>query len=106
ALLAGTEAPAARTAGAILLVAAVLARKGIVPFHSWTPSLFEHASFGGAALFTAPQLGAYVAVRLVTPIAPDWLLVAMGSLALATAVYAAGLAAVQSDARRAYGFLF
>jgi NADH-quinone oxidoreductase subunit M len=92
--------------GAGLLVAAVLARKGIVPLHSWMPDLFARASLATSTLFSAPQVGAYVAVRLVAPAASDELLLVMGSLALATAVYGAGLAMVQRDARRAYGCLF
>lgn len=92
--------------GAALLIIAVLARKGIAPFHSWMPGVFERANLATATLFSAPQLGAYVALRMVTPVAPDGLLIAMGSAALFTAVYGAGLALVQSDGRRAYGFLF
>jgi NADH-quinone oxidoreductase subunit M len=99
-------AGAAPELGAALLVAAVLARKGIAPLHSWMPEMFGRASLATSTLFSAPQVGAYVAVRLVLPQASDGLLLVMGSLALATAVYGAGLAMVQRDARRAYGCLF
>jgi NADH-quinone oxidoreductase subunit M len=93
-------------AGTALVLVAVLLRKGIVPLHSWMPEMFERASPATATLFNAPQLGAYVAARLVVPAASEGLLLVMGSLALLTAVYGAGLALVQREGRRAYGFLF
>jgi NADH-quinone oxidoreductase subunit M len=57
-------------------------------------------------LFSAPQLGAYVTVVLVVPRAAPDLLRVLAVLALATAVYGAGLALVQTSARRALGYLF
>src|SRR5262249_50234126 len=50
--------------------------------------------------------GVYLAVRLVLPIAPDWLLQSIGLFSLATAVYAAGMAVVQREARRFFAYLF
>lgn len=97
---------AAAVWGAALLLTAVLARKGIVPLHSWMPEMFAGASLASSTLFNAPQVGAYVAVRLLVPAASDGLLLVMGSLALLTAVYGAGLAMVQRDGRRVFGFLF
>jgi NADH-quinone oxidoreductase subunit M len=88
------------------LLGAVLIRSGIAPFHSWMTALFEHASFGTAVLFVAPIVGAYAAVRLVLPIASDSMLQTMGLISLITAVYAAGMAIVQRDARRFYCYLF
>ena len=88
------------------LLTAVLIRSGIAPFHCWMTDLFEHAAFGSALLFVAPIAGAYAAVRLVLPIAPDWVLRSLGLLSLATAVYASGMALVQSDSRRFFCYLF
>jgi NADH-quinone oxidoreductase subunit M len=68
--------------------------------------LFEHATFGTALLFVAPIPGAYAAVRLLMPIAPDWVLHSMGFVSLVTAVYAAGMALVQTEARRFFCYLF
>ena len=48
----------------------------------------------------------YAAVRLVLPIAPDWVLRRMGLVSLATAVYAAGMALVQREARRFFCYIF
>ena len=87
------------------LLGAILIRGGIAPFHSWLPDLFERATLGTALLFAAPLSGAYAAVRLVLPIAPDWVLRSMGLLSLVTAVYAAGMALVQKDARRFFCYL-
>jgi NADH-quinone oxidoreductase subunit M len=89
-----------------LLVAAVLLRCGIVPVHCWITDLFERATFGTALLFVTPMAGAYAAVRLVLPIAPDAVLRGMVWLSLATAVYAAGMALVQTEARRFFCYLF
>ena len=88
------------------LLGAILIRNGIVPFHCWITDLFEHATFGTALLCVTPIAGAYAAVRLVVPIAPDWVLQSMGLISLVTAVYAAGMAVVQRDARRFFCYLF
>ncbi len=92
--------------GGVLLLAAILMRNGIVPFQCWMTDLFEHATFGTALLFIAPMTGAYAAVRLVRPIAPEWVLHGIGLLSLITAVYASGLALVQREARRFFCHLF
>jgi NADH-quinone oxidoreductase subunit M len=68
--------------------------------------LFEHASFGTALLFVTPITGAYLAVRLVLPVAPDWVLHGISVVSLVTACYAACMAAVQTEARRFFAFLF
>jgi NADH-quinone oxidoreductase subunit M len=91
---------------ALLLLAAVLIRSGTVPVHLWVADLFEKASFGAALLFVTPLAGVYLAVRLVLPIAPDWALQWLGIISMATAVYAAGMAVVQTDARRLFAYLF
>jgi NADH-quinone oxidoreductase subunit M len=88
------------------LLLAVLIRSGIVPFHCWLTELFEHATFGSALLFAVPLAGAYAAMRLVLPIAPDWVLRSIGLFSLVTAVYAAGMALIQTEARRFFAYLF
>jgi NADH-quinone oxidoreductase subunit M len=88
------------------LLAAVLVRSGIAPFHCWMTDLFENATFGTALLYVTPIAGAYAAVRLVLPIAPDWVLRSIGLMSLITAVYAAGMALIQRDARRFFCYLF
>lgn len=90
----------------IPLAAAILIRCGCVPAHCWITDWFENASLGNALLFVAPQAGVYAAVRLVVPIAPDWMLQGIGLASLVTAVYAAGMAVVQRDSRRWYAYLF
>lgn len=88
------------------LMAAVVLRAGIVPVHCWMTQLFEHATFGTALMFVTPMTGAYAAVRLVLPIAPQAALQALSLASLFTAVYAAALALVQTDARRMFCYLF
>jgi NADH-quinone oxidoreductase subunit M len=90
----------------IPLLMAVLIRCGTVPAHCWVTDWFEHASFGNGLLFVTPLVGVYTAVRLVLPIAPDWVLRSIGLFSLVTAVYAAGMAVVQGDARRFFAYLF
>jgi NADH-quinone oxidoreductase subunit M len=70
------------------------------------PNWFEHATFGIAILFVAPLSGVYAAVRLVLPIAPGWALHGLSIASLITAVYAAGMAVIQSEVRRFYAYLF
>ncbi|WP_299468537.1 proton-conducting transporter membrane subunit, partial [uncultured Gimesia sp.] len=92
-------------AGAFLTTAALL-RSGIIPLHCWMTDLFEKATFGTALLFVTPMTGAYAIVRLVFPIAPDWALQGIALVSLTTAVYAAGMALVQREARRFFCYLF
>ncbi|RIK82827.1 MAG: oxidoreductase [Planctomycetota bacterium] len=91
--------------GIALLMAAVLMRSGIAPTHCWMTDLFEHASFGSALLFVTPMVGVYAGVRLLLPIAPDWALRGIALVSLATAVYAAGMALVQREARRFFCYI-
>ena len=101
-----TQGTPLETAGLWLVVVAALIRKGILPFHAWVPEVFEHGRLGPAILFSAPQLGAYVTAVLVVPGASPDVLRLIAILALATAVYGAALALVQTSARRACGYLF
>jgi NADH-quinone oxidoreductase subunit M len=94
------------TAASLLLCVAVLIRSGTVPLHVWVTELFENASLGTALLFAAPFTAMYVAVRLVLPIAPDWVLTGMAVVSLVTACYATGMATVQKEATRLFAFLF
>ncbi len=93
-------------AGIVMLVAAVLIRSGCAPLHCWITDLFEHAAFGNALLFLTPLVGAYAAMRLVVPIAPDWALRSIAIFSLMTALYASCMALVQTDSRRFFCFLF
>jgi NADH-quinone oxidoreductase subunit M len=91
---------------AVLLLAAILIRSGTVPVHLWVPDLIENCSFGTALLFVTPLAGVYAAVRLVMPVAPNWVLESISVFSLVTAVYAAGMAVVQREARRFFAYLF
>ncbi len=89
-----------------MLIAAILIRSGSVPVHCWMTDLFENATFATALLYVTPMAGAYAAVRLVLPISPDWALQSIAIISLITAVYAAGMALVQREARRFFAYLF
>jgi NADH-quinone oxidoreductase subunit M len=92
--------------GLWIIAIAALVRKGIFPFHAWVPELFDHGRLGPAILYSAPQVGAYMTVVLIVPRATPELLRLIAILALATSVYGAALALVQTSARRACGYLF
>ena len=98
--------PGGREVGSAMLLAAVLLRCGAFPVHIWVTDLFENCSFGSALLFATPIAGVYAAVRLVLPVAPDWVLQSLGFVSLLTALYSAGMATIQRDARRFFAFLF
>ena len=89
-----------------MLIGAILIRSGSVPVHCWMTDLFENASFATALLYVTPLAGAYAAVRLVLPVSPDWALQSIAIVSLVTAVYAAGMALVQREARRFFAYLF
>lgn len=89
-----------------LLTGAALVRTGIVPLHCWLTDFFEKGTFATALLVSAPMPGAYAIMRLVLPIAPGWGLQSIAILSLVTAVYAAGMALVQTEARRFFCYLF
>jgi NADH-quinone oxidoreductase subunit M len=88
------------------LLLAVLIRCGTIPAHCWVTDWFEHATFGIGILFVAPLGGVYTAVRLVLPIAPEWVLHGLAYASLITAVYAAGMGVIQSEVRRLFAYLF
>lgn len=90
----------------LLLTAATLLRSGVAPVHCWMTDLFEHATFGRALLFVTPMVGAFGVARLVLPIAPGWALEVIAIMSLFTALYAAGMALVQREARRFFCYLF
>ncbi len=101
----GTDAGFATLVAGALLAGATLLRSGIAPVHCWMPDLFEKASFGTAILFVTPLTGAYAAMRLVLPIAPEWGLQSIAILSLVTAVYAAAIALIQTEARRYFCYV-
>ena len=82
------------------LLVGVSIRCGIFPFQTWLSNLYENATFGTALLMSTPLAGAYAALRLIVPYAPDSALRWLGLGSLLTAVLASALSMVQKDARR------
>lgn len=91
---------------ALFLAGAMLVRSGAAPFHCWVTDLFEHATLGTSLLFVTPLMGAYAAVRLVLPVAPEEVLRGAGWVSLFTAVYAAGMGLIQKETRRFFCYIF
>lgn len=94
---------AARGLGWLLL--ALLVRGGIAPLHGWVPRLFQGAAFGTAMVFVLPVVEGIVAVRLLLPVAPVWMLDWAAVACLVTAVYGGAMAVVQDEVRKFYAHL-
>ena len=92
--------------GYILVAAGIAIRAGLAPAHCWVTDLFEKGALGTALLTMAPMTAAYAALRLLAPAAPEPVLAVLAVAAACTAVYAAGMALVQTRARRFLCFLF
>jgi len=91
-----------------LFVAAVLLRKGVIPFHSWLPPLFEHGPLGLVMILFNAHLGAFLVARVIIPVFSDMsatTATAVTAVALLTALYAAVVASAQTDPRRLLGFV-
>jgi NADH-quinone oxidoreductase subunit M len=82
------------------LLLGVSIRCRIFPFQTWLTDLYENATFGTALLMSTPLAGAYAALRLVVPYAPEASLRWLGLGSLLTAVLASALSMVQKDSRR------
>lgn len=95
----------AAIAAIALLTIAILIRSGCAPLHCWMTDLFEKSSLGSSLLFVSPMIGAYAAIRIVLPMAPDWALRTIAIASLFTAVYSAGMAFVQTETRRFFCYL-
>jgi len=91
--------------GSVLILLAVIVRTGIFPAQVLVTDLFHKCSFNVALLLTAPLVGVYATVRLVLPVAPEWVLETLGIVALGSAVYCAGMGIVQTDTRRFFAYL-
>lgn len=91
-----------------LLLVAVVMRKGAFPFHSWIPALAERLGPAALVLLTAPQVGAFVLVRVAIPLFPGAIAEALPLLArvaLVAALYGAVVALAARNLRRAFGWL-
>jgi len=93
---------------ALLVLAALAVRLGVVPLHSWLPVLLEHAPLPTSLLVASAPVVPWVVARAVLPAAPDALVVA-GPLLLVLgtlgALYGAILGIVQEHLRRTLGWI-
>jgi NADH-quinone oxidoreductase subunit M len=96
---------AGKEAGQGLLLLALLLRGGIVPLHGWLPTLFRGAAYGTAMVFVLPQMEVLVALRLLLPLTPEWMLNAASAVCLITALYGGSMAIVQNEARKFFAYL-
>lgn len=99
---------AAPLASFIFFLLAVALRSGVFPFHTWLPVFAEQKGGPLFALLLAPQMGAYLYLRVILRLFPEEMEAVSpfwGTLALFCTIYGALLALVSSNARRALGWL-
>lgn len=87
-------------AAAVLLGLAVLARVAAPPLHVWLPALTQRAPVGLTVAFAAATWAGTLTLPATAPPGAGWTV-----LAVAGALWAAALGAVQPDALRAVGYL-
>jgi NADH-quinone oxidoreductase subunit M len=104
----GLQSPEIRRAIFVLLMFAALVKKGIVPFHGWVTSAFEHGPPQAPALLFNGHLGAFLIIRFAIPHynevareALPW----MAAIALLTAIYASFTAFAETKPRRILALL-
>lgn len=90
----------------VAIVLAIVLRKAVFPLHQWLPELFERGPLGPMIAFCTPQLGAYAALRLLSPHAPEGVLEGLGAACLITSVYGSCLAIGAHSVRGAFAGLF
>lgn len=91
-----------------LLLASVVIRMGLFPFHAWIPPLTERGPVGVVGLLVGVHTGVFVLARLVLPALPEASAIAMPWVVMAAIVaclFGALLALVQNDLARTLGFL-
>lgn len=91
--------------GVLLLICGIIIREAVVPVHSWFPRFVERAPMGLVVAFSAPQLGVYAQLELLSAGIPVEMAHRVALFGGVTAVLAAALALVQRDARRALAYL-
>lgn len=91
----------------VLLVAAVILRKGIVPVHSWVADAAETGPVLPTALLLNGHFGALLVAKLIVPLFPrtDSLFPVLSYLAILTAIYVAIRALAENSPRRLLAFL-
>lgn len=91
----------------ILLIVAVIFRKGVVPAQSWVADAAEGGSLVPTALLLNGHFGALLVVKLIVPLFPeaDRHFPVLSYLAIATAVFVAIRALAENSPRRMLAFL-
>jgi NADH-quinone oxidoreductase subunit M len=92
----------------VLLVVAVIFRKGICPGHAWVADAAEGGPLIPTALLLNGHFGAFLVAKLIVPLFPNAtrdLFPVLSDLALATALYVAIRALSENSPRRLLAFL-
>lgn len=92
----------------LLLGVTALARKGMVPLHSWVPAFVERGSVGVMTVLLGAHAGVLLLLRVALPLLPDASRLStafVAGAAVASALYGAVLAFGQTNLRRTLGFV-
>ncbi len=91
--------------GVTLIVIGIAIRQAVIPLHSWFPTFVATAPLGVVVAFAAPQLGVYAHLSLLAGHAPEAFANQVAVVGAVTAIGAAALGVIQSEARRALAFV-
>lgn len=87
------------------LAAGISIREAVVPMHRWFVKMVEHAPLGMVVVFSMPQLGMMMHLRFLSHQLPPQLVHVAATLGVITAIFAAMMGMVQSQARKAIAYL-
>lgn len=91
-----------------LLLASVMIRMGLFPFHSWLPPLAERGPVGVVGLLVGVHTGLFIVAKVLIPLLPEASAAAMPwvtGFALVGALFGAVVALAQTDLARTLGFV-
>ena len=92
----------------LLVLAAVVARKGLFPFHGWVVRMFHETPLAWVAVAFNGRLGSLLLLRFETGHdgIPAWVVDAASVLVIGSAVVCSLRGLVEKDPRRLLGYLF
>ncbi len=91
-------------AGLLIMMPAIGLRESMFPGHSWFPRFVEKAPLGLVVAFTAPQLGLFAHLAILSDSLPPDVARFVPLVGAVTAVVAGALGVVQTSARRALAY--
>ncbi len=92
----------------LLVLVAVVARKGLFPFHGWVVRMFHETPLAWVAVAFNGRLGSLLLLRFESSVEgiPGWVVDAASVLVIASAVVCSLRGLVEKEPRRLLGYLF